>query len=141
MNSQSREQTDFIVLGVVLNKEGKVMIVKRKKKEITLTKKELIWVFPGGKLEKSETREERVVKEVLDETGYKVKPLKLIHLRIHPETLKIIAYFLCELEEENPIQEIKEKEEIEEVRWVNPEELKNYFNTEIDSEVKKILKI
>jgi len=141
MNSQSREQTDFIVLGVVLNKEGKVMIVKRKKKEITLTKKELIWVFPGGKLEKGETREERVVKEVLDETGYKVKPLKLIHLRIHPETLKIIAYFLCELEEENPIQEIKEKEEIEEVRWVNPEELKNYFNTEIDSEVKKILKI
>jgi len=141
MNSQSREQTDFIVLGVVLNKEGKVMIVKRKKKEITLTKKELIWVFPGGKLEKSETREERVVKEVLDETGYKVKPLKLIHLRIHPETLKIIAYFLCELEEENPIQEIKEKEEIEEVRWINPEELKNYFNTEIDSEVKKILKI
>jgi mutator protein MutT len=141
MNSQSREQTDFIVLGVVLNKEGRVMIVKRKKKEITLTKKELIWVFPGGKLEKGETREERVVKEVLDETGYKVKPLKLIHLRIHPETLKIIAYFLCELEEENPIQEIKEKEEIEEVRWVNPEELKNYFNTEIDSEVKKILKI
>jgi mutator protein MutT len=141
MNSQIKEQTDFIVLGVVLNKEGKVMIVKRKKKEITLTKKELIWVFPGGKLEKGETREERVVKEVLDETGYKVKPLKLIHLRIHPETLKIIAYFLCELEEENPVQEIKEKEEIEEVRWVNPEELKNYFNTEIDSEVKKILKI
>jgi len=141
MNSQSKEQTDFIVLGVVLNKEGRVMIVKRKKKEITLTKKELIWVFPGGKLEKGETRKERVVKEVLDETGYKVKPLKLIHLRIHPETLKIIAYFLCELEEENPIQKIKEKEEIEEVRWVNPEELKNYFNTEIDSEVKKILKI
>jgi mutator protein MutT len=141
MNSQIKEQTDFIVLGVVLNKEGKVMIVKRKKKEITLTKKELIWVFPGGKLEKGETREERVVKEVLDETGYKVNPLKLIHLRIHPETLKIIAYFLCELEEENPVQEIKEKEEIEEVRWVSPEELKNYFNTEIDSEVKKILKI
>jgi mutator protein MutT len=141
MNSQIKEQTDFIVLGVVLNKEGKVMIVKRKKKEITLTKKELIWVFPGGRLEKGETREERVVKEVLDETGYKVKPLKLIHLRIHPETLKIIAYFLCELEEEDPVQEIKEKEEIEEVRWVNPEELKNYFNTEINSEVKKILKI
>jgi hypothetical protein len=39
MNSQIKEQTDFIVLGVVLNKEGKVMIVKRKKKEITLTKK------------------------------------------------------------------------------------------------------
>jgi len=78
---------------------------------------------------------------VLAETGYKVKPIKQIHLRIHPDSFLMIAYFLCELENEEPIKEIEEKDEIEEVRWVKPEELKNYFTTDIDPEVKKILKI
>jgi len=135
------EKSDFIVLGIVLNKKGEVLIVKRKKKEITLTGTELVWSFPGGRQEEGETREERVMKEVLVETGYKVKPIKQIHLRVHPDTLKMIAYFFCELEEEEPVQDIEEKDEIDEVRWVKPEELKNYFTTDIDPEVKKILGI
>ena len=135
------EKSDFIVLGIVLNKKGEVLIVKRKKKEITLTGEELVWAFPGGRQEEGETREERVVKEVLVETGYKVKPIKQIHLRVHPDSFKMIAYFLCELEEEEQVQEIEEKDEIDEVRWVKPEELKNYFTTDIDPEVKKILAI
>ncbi|GIW67526.1 MAG: hypothetical protein KatS3mg096_394 [Candidatus Parcubacteria bacterium] len=131
----------MIVLGIVLNKKGEVLIVKRKKKEITANGKEFIWAFPGGRQEKGETREDRVVSEVLAETGYKVKPLRQIHLRVHPDTLTLIAYFLCELEKEEPVQEIEEKDEVEEVRWVKPEELKNYFTTDIDPEVKKILNI
>ena len=140
INSEKEKKPEFIVLGIVLNKNGEVMIVKRKKKEITLTGKELVWVFPGGKQEKGETREERVVKEILDETGYKVKTIKQINLRVHPDVFKMVAYFLCQLEEE-PVCEILEKEEIEEVKWVKPEELKQYFTTDIDLEVKKILGI
>ncbi len=128
-------------MGIVLNKKGEVLIIKRKKAEKTPTGKTLLWAFPGGVQEKGETREERVIKEVLEETGYLVKPLKQIHLRIHPDTNVMIAYFLCELEKEEPIQEIVEKEEVEEIKWVKPEELKNYFTTDLDPEVKKILKI
>jgi 8-oxo-dGTP pyrophosphatase MutT (NUDIX family) len=136
-----KEKPEFIVLGIVLNKKGEVMIVKKKRRETTLTGKELIWAFPGGKQEEGEAREESVVKEVLVETGYKVKPIQQIHLRVHPDVLKMMAYFLCELEKEEPIKEIQEKDEIEEVRWVKPEELKNYFTTDIDPEVKKVLGI
>ncbi|MEM5855471.1 MAG: NUDIX domain-containing protein [Candidatus Aenigmatarchaeota archaeon] len=136
-----RKMVKFVNIGVVLNKNGEVLIVKRKRKEVTSTGKEFVWSFPGGVQEINETREERVVKEVLLETGYKVKPIKQINLRIHPDTLVLIAYFLCKLESEEPIQEIEEKDEIEEVKWVKPEELKNYFTTDIDPEVKKILKI
>jgi len=139
--SEEENKSDFIVLGVVINKKGEVLIVKRRKKETTLTGRELVWAFPGGKQKKGETREERVVKEVLSETGYKVKPIKQIHLRIHPDVFKMIAYFLCNLEKDEPVQEIEEKDEIEEIRWVRPEELKNYFTTDIDPEVKKILAI
>jgi 8-oxo-dGTP pyrophosphatase MutT (NUDIX family) len=141
INPEKEKKPEFIVLGIVLNKRAEVLIVKRKQKETTLTGKELVWVFPGGRQEESETREERVMKEVLAETGYKVKPMQQIHLRVHPDVLKMMVYFLCELEKEEPIQEIEEKEEIEEVRWVKPEELKNYFTTDIDPEVKKFLGI
>lgn len=135
------KEKKFVNVGIVLNKKGEVLIIKRKKKEITLTGKEFIWSFPGGVQESGETREERVIKEVLLETGYKVKPLKQIHIRVHPDTLTLIAYFLCELEEEQPIQNIQEIDEIEEIKWVDPKELNNYFTTDIDPEVKKILNI
>jgi 8-oxo-dGTP pyrophosphatase MutT (NUDIX family) len=139
--NSGKEKPEFIIIGIVLNKKGEVMIVKRKRKEITLKGKELIWVFPGGRQEDGETREDRVVKEVLAETGYRIKPIRQIHLRVHPDVLKMTAYFLCELEKEEPVKEIEEKDEIEEVRWVKPEELKNYFTTDIDPEVKKVLGI
>ncbi len=136
------KETNFVVnLGIVFNKEGKVLIIKRKKPEITKTGKEFVWAFPGGRQEKGETREERVVKEVLLETGYKVRPIKEIHLRVHPDTHILVVYHLCELENEEPIAEIQEIDEIEEIKWVKPEELKNYFTTNIDPEVKKILGI
>ncbi len=131
----------FVSIGIVLNNKGEVLIVKRRQKEITLTGKEFVWSFPGGVQEKNETREERVIKEVLLETGYKVKPIKQIHLRIHPDTYVLIAYFLCKLENDEPVQEIEEKDEIEEIRWVKPEELKKYFTTDLDLEVKKVLNI
>ncbi len=140
--SKSPEKTSkFVNLGIVINKKGEVLIIKRKKEEKTKTGKIFLWSFPGGMQEKGETREERVVDEVLKETGYKVKPVRQIHLRLHPDTLTMIAYFLCELESEEPVQEIEEKDEVEEVRWVKPEELKNYFTTDIDPEVKKLLNI
>ena len=131
----------FVVVGIVLNKKGEVLIVKRRKTEITESGKEFKWSFPGGKVEPNETREKRVVEEILEETGYKVKPIKQIHLRIHPDSSILIAYFLCELESDLPIQEIKEVDEIEEIKWVKPSELKLYFTTDIDPEVKKLLNI
>ncbi len=133
------KMTKFVNLGIVVNKKGEVLIVKRRRKEITATGKDFVWSFPGGIQEKDESREEIVVKEVLLETGYKVKPVKQIHLRVHPDTYVLVAYFLCELESNSPCQDIEEKDEIEEVKWVKPEELKNYFTTDLDPEVKKIL--
>jgi mutator protein MutT len=137
----NKEEKSIVNLGVVLNKKGEVLIIKRRKIEKTKSSQQLVWAFPGGKQEKGETREERVIKEVLLETGYKVKPIKQIHLRVHPDTYVLIVYHLCELENEEPVAEIQEKDEVEEVRWVKPEELKNYFTTDIDPEVKKVLGI
>ena len=132
---------NFILVGIILNQEGKVLIVKRRKTETGADGSLLTWVFPGGKQKKGETREQALEREILEETGYKVKALKQISLRIHPQFLKIICYYLCELVEQFPVQSPQEDEEIEEIRWVEPAKLKDFFTTDIDPGVAKMLKI
>ncbi len=132
---------DVVNLGVVINNKGEVLIIKRKIPEKGKTGKILTWAFPGGRQDKDETREQAVEREVLLETGYKVKAVKQINLRIHPDTGVLLIYHLCELLEENQIQQPEENHEIEEIKWVKPEELKNYFTTDIDPQVKKLLGI
>ncbi len=141
MINNKEEKSIFINIGIVLNKNGEVLIIKRRKPEITKTEKKLTWVFPGGKQEEGETREESVEKEVLVETGYKVTSQKILHIRVHPDSNLMMAYHYCHLENEKPVQPIEEIDEVEEVKWVKPEELGKYFTTDIDPEVKKFLKI
>jgi mutator protein MutT len=140
-NLEIKEKNVFINIGIVINKKGEVLIIRRKKPEVTKTGKVLTWAFPGGKQEEGETREESVEKEVLVETGYKVKAISQIHLRLHPDSNLMMAYHQCQLEQEEPVQPIEEVDEIEEVKWVRPEELKKYFTTDLDPVVKSFLKI
>ncbi len=131
----------IVTIGIVLNKKGEVLIVRRRYPESLNKGGYLEWVFPGGVQEDNESREERVVKEILLETGYKTNVIRQIHFRIHPDTFIPIIYFLCSLESEEPVQEIIEKDEIAEVKWVMPSELFNYFQSNLDPEVKKVLNI
>jgi mutator protein MutT len=132
---------EVINLGIVINNKGEVLIIKRKVPEKGKSGKILVWAFPGGKQESGETRESAVEREVLMETGYKVKTVKQINIRIHPDTGALVVYHLCELLEENQIQPPSEPHEIEEIKWIKKEEIKNYFTTDIDPQVQKLLGI
>jgi len=132
---------EVINLGIVINNKGEVLIIKRKVPEKGKSGKILVWAFPGGKQESGETRESAVEREVLMETGYKVKAVKQINMRIHPDTGALVIYHLCELLEENQIQLPSEPHEIEEIKWIKKEEIKNYFTTDIDPQVQKLLGI
>lgn len=58
-------------LGVIIKKEGKVLLSKRKGSHGEGT-----WSFPGGHLEFGETLEECACREVLEETGIHIKNIK-----------------------------------------------------------------
>lgn len=119
-----------VVIGIV-QKEGNVLIVKRKNKE-----GELLWQFPGGKVEQNETVEEAVVREIKEETNLKVSIDTLIGQRIHPYTKKTMAYFgLNYISEEVLIAEA----ELDEYMWVKPDELEKYFTTNIYAPIMKYL--
>ena len=92
---------------MVRNKEDIKMEIKKKKRSraIIINNDKLVsmyrefdervfYVFPGGGMEENETEEECVIREVYEEFGINITPLKKVYIY---ETEKGIEYFyLCE---------------------------------------------
>ncbi|MFQ6049629.1 MAG: NUDIX domain-containing protein [Candidatus Paceibacterales bacterium] len=133
------EVKDFLNLGVVINNQGKVLLVRRVKQEEGTDGSVLTWVFPGGRQRLNESRSESVAREVLTETGYKIKSIKEISFRLHPQFPVFITYHLCKLVSPKPVAKPKEPHEIAEIRWVKPKEIKELFTTDFDPKVKREL--
>ena len=135
----NKKAKDFINLGVIVNDKGEVLMIRRVKKEIGKDGAVLEWAFPGGKQRFSETRSECVKREVLDETGYDIEPVREISLRIHPQILVLIVYHLSRLNSEKPIAKPKELHEIAEIKWVKKQDIKNLITTHLDEKVSQEL--
>jgi len=134
-----KEAKDFINLGVIVNNKKEVLMIRRVKKETSGNGAILEWAFPGGKQRFGENRNECVKREVLDETGYNIEPVKEISLRIHPQILVFIVYHLCKLVSEKPVAEPKEPHEIAEIKWVKKQDIKNLITTNLDEKVSQEL--
>lgn len=133
------EATKFINIGIVLNNEGAVLMIRRVKEETGAGGAVLKWAFPGGKQRLTESRNDCVKREILAETGYDVKPIKQISLRRHPQIDMWIAYHLCRLNSGEPVAKPIEPHEVAEVRWVKIQELEKLITTDLDPNVKKEL--
>ncbi|GAA2013582.1 NUDIX domain-containing protein [Nocardiopsis rhodophaea] len=99
------------VTGVVIRpSDGKVLVIKRAD--------DGRWVPPGGVLELDETPESAVVREVREETGVDVTPVRLVGVYKNMKLGVVSLAFLCE-----PIggQE-QTSEEATVVSWLTPEE-------------------
>lgn len=135
-----------IALAIVKNDKGEVLIVKRRKTELGADGSQLVWSFPGGvdrsrgKVLAYDSPEECVVEETLAETGHFVKALSLISERKHPQFPAYIYYFHCELTT-TATNDLIMDDLIEQISWVRPEKLTNYFTTEVDPKVKSHLNI
>lgn len=139
MPEQVAETTKFINLGVVVNGEGKILVIRRVKEEGGAGGAVLRWAFPGGKQRLTESRNDCVKREILAETGYDVKPIKQISLRLHPQIPMYIAYHLCRLNSETPVDKPKEAHEVAEIKWVTPKEIEKLVTTDLDPDVKREL--
>lgn len=139
MPGEPKESTRFINLGVVLNKKGEVLMIRRAEHEKGKDGTELTWAFPGGKQRLNESREECVHREVLAETGYDATSSRQISMRVHPQFLVLVVYHLCSLNAEKPVAEPSEPHEVAEIRWVKPPEIEKLITTDLDPVVKKII--
>jgi 8-oxo-dGTP pyrophosphatase MutT (NUDIX family) len=114
--------------GVVVNSEGKVIIVKQEGKS---------WSLPKGHIEEGETDLEASKREIYEESGVKqlelIKKLGSYERRgiTDPSEIKTITVFLFKTSEKilNPIDP-----ENPEAMWVNKEEAANIFTHPKDKE-------
>ena len=133
------EVKDFLNLGVVFNDRGEVLLIRRAQQEKGKDGSVLTLAFPGGKQRLSESRADCVKREILDETGYDVEPVREISLRPHPQFSVFIVYHLCRLVSSAPAKKPSEPHEIAEIRWVKPEEIKELITTDIDKKVSQAI--
>lgn len=82
------------------------------------------WVLPGGKLEPGEHPGETAVREVLEETGLTVRPVRILGERIHPDTRTHLTYVACDVLAGTA--RVADAGELDAVEWVPVGELGEY---------------
>ncbi len=115
---------DFIGVGigaVILNKEGKFLLIKRGKDSKNEVGK---WGFPGGAMELGESMADTIKREIKEELGISIKPLKTlapINHRIPNEKQHWVAVpYISQLTKGTP--KILEPHKISEMGWFSLKE-------------------
>ena len=119
MNKKLKKGIDHIGVGVgaiILNKQGKFLLIKRGSK----SQNEVgLWGFPGGAMDFGETISDTIKREVKEELGIKIKPLKLLppvnHIIPDEKQHWVAAPYICQLI--SGVPKIKEPDKISEIKW------------------------
>ena len=124
-----------LALGVVFDTERKKILIAKRKKQAQISG--LTWCFPGGKIEYEEDLEEAIKNKIKEKTGLRVESLGSIFAETHfrNEGKLFSIYYLCEFIDGKE----KPSEDFEEIRWVSPDEIEGYFETELHPALREYL--
>ena len=120
------------VVAAVIKKDNKYLIAQRNRNKHFAFHYE----FPGGKVDKGETFESALQREIKEELSIGIKIYKKISSQIHKDD-KInvkVHYFLCEHSDGKIILS-----EHEDLKWVTKKELSSYRMAPGDSKIIKFL--
>ncbi len=106
-----------IVMSAIIQDGDKFLISKQGKSQ----HHEGLWAFPGGKLRMNESIYEGLKREMQEELGVEVKPLKIIHSVIYEKDNIIILFVLCE----KILDNISPCSDIDEYKWARLNEITN----------------
>jgi 8-oxo-dGTP diphosphatase len=133
-----------IGVGIMILKDDKVLLGKRHSnpdKADSELHGEGTWTMPGGKLDFGETLKDAACREVLEETGIKVKNEDLKNISVTDDILKDVHFvtigFLCERFEGDP--KIMEPDEIVEWQWFDFNALPEYIFFPSEKIIKKYI--
>ena len=117
--------------GVIINQQNELLILKLPiNKEFT---KEA-WMFPGGRLNADDQPEFGLKREVLEETGLRIKVISPVHVARWgiENPPKYSVFFLCKL---NGKRTVKISHEHTEFRWVSFSEIEKIPWHNINSKI------
>ncbi len=126
-----------IGIGLIINDNGKILIDKR----INGDHLGGMWEFPGGKQEEGESIEITIIRELKEELDIEVEVgerVLIVDHSVNNNYLRFVAH-ICHIIKGDPKPLWSQ-----EIKWVYPEELKNYefpkINTKIIYALKAYLK-
>lgn len=108
-----------VVAAIIKNEGGKILIAKRNLKK----SQGGLWEFPGGKIEKDETREEAIIREIKEELTIDIKVDKYLAEKVFNYPDKDINLIAIECKQIKGDIKLNEHEDI---KWVNKNELRNF---------------
>ncbi|MCS4089378.1 NUDIX domain-containing protein [Rhizobium sp. BK176] len=120
-----------VVVGVVLRRRRAVMLRQTNQSGT-------MWTFPGGKVERDETHEEAVVRELREEIGLRCDVVRKIGERVHPVTGRSITYFLCKAQGGKPRN--LERNKADDIRWLTPREIDQVTNGTLFDKVRDTIR-
>ena len=113
--------------GVVLDDDGRVALVHRPRYDD--------WSLPKGKLDAGESFEEAALREVEEETGMRCRlldELDPVEYRDHKGRQKLVRYWRMAVDEDPGFMP---NDEVDELRWVQPEEAAALLSYSHDAEL------
>jgi 8-oxo-dGTP pyrophosphatase MutT (NUDIX family) len=103
------------VAGVIRRGDGRVLCIRRRDTGA--------WQIPGGVLERGESVPDGLRREVQEETGALVEPLRLTGVYLNLPLGVVALVFLCEMRAESDIRE--RTDEAAEICWLTLDEIRD----------------
>jgi len=125
VNASSGPESPRKVAAALIEKEGRVLIARRKKGDPSAGR----WEFPGGKIEQGETPEEGLRREILEELDVEVEVgafLGAFPFGTAPRPMELRVY------RTRILSGTVRRNEHDRTRWVEPEDLRRFDLTEPD---------
>jgi 8-oxo-dGTP diphosphatase len=113
------------VVAAVLEREGKYLITQRHASAVL----PLLWEFPGGRVEASETDAQALKREVMHRLGAEIECGKLISFVSHPYEHYVVDLFLYEC---RLLTEHLEPKAVSAFKWVASSDFDQYPFTPAD---------
>jgi 8-oxo-dGTP diphosphatase len=121
MMSETQKPLLLVAACALVDADGRVLITQRPEGKQLAG----LWEFPGGKVEKGETPEETVVRELAEEIGVETKVACLAPLTFASHSYEsfhlLMPLFVCRRFWGTPVAK-----EVAALKWVRPKNLRDY---------------
>jgi 8-oxo-dGTP diphosphatase len=126
----------LVVRGIIKNKEGKLLILKR---SIHSRSNPGCWELPGGKVEPGEDFDDAMIREILEETQLKANLKRAVGIAQQDLPYSRSVHIIMDLDVES--YDVKISDEHEEHLWVDLDDLKSLKLSEWFSEFLETIQI
>ena len=117
-----------VVAAIIENNDGDILIAKRNSKK----SQGGLWEFPGGKIEKNESADDAIKREIKEELDIDIEINKWLIEKRHEYPEKTINLILCSAKWIGGELDLSEHEDS---KWIKKEDIFNFQFADADKEI------